>query len=159
MPFSRGYSQPRDRTQVTCIAGGFITVCATKEAHHPMTSPDGHYQNQVDYIFCSQRWRSSYSHQKIRPGADSGSDHEFLISKFRLKSKKVGKTTRLFRYHLIKSLTVEVRNRFKGFHLIDRVPEEVWMEVHKIVWEVVIKAIPKKMKCKKGHEIKRCLFL
>ena len=65
--------------------------------------------------------------------ADCGSDHELLIAKFRLKLKKAGKTTRPFRYDLNQipyNYTVEVRNRFKGLDLIDRVPEELWMEVH-----------------------------
>ena len=65
---------------------------------------------------------------------------------FRLKLKKVGKTTRPFRYDLNQILydyTVEVRNRFKGLDLIDRVPEELWMEVHDIVQEAVVKTIPK----------------
>ena len=57
-------------------------------------------QNQIDYILCSQRWRSSLQSTKTRPGADCGSDHELLIAKFRLKLKKVGKTTRPFRYDL-----------------------------------------------------------
>ena len=64
------------------------------------TSPDGQHQNQIDYILCSQRWRSSIHSAKTRPGADCGSDHELLIAKFRLKLKKVGKTTRPFRYGL-----------------------------------------------------------
>ena len=58
------------------------------------TSPDGQHQNQIDYIFCSQRWRSSIQSAKTRPGADCGSDHELLIAKFRVKLKKVEKTTR-----------------------------------------------------------------
>ena len=90
---------------------------------------------------------------KTRPGADCGSDHELLIAKFRLKLKKVGKTTRPFRYDLNQipyDYTVEVRNRFKGLDLIDRVPEELWMEVHHIVQEAVIKTIPKKKKLQKG---------
>jgi len=73
-----------------------------------------------------------YTVSKTRPGADYGSDHELLISKFRLKLKKVGKTTRPFRYDLIQfpyDYTVEVRNRFKGLDLIDRGPAEPWMEV------------------------------
>ena len=73
---------------------------------------------------------------KIRPGPDCGSDHEILITKFRLKLKKVGKTPRPFRYDLNQipnDYTVEVRNRFKGLDLIDRVPDELWMEVHDIV--------------------------
>ena len=81
------------------------------------------------------------------------SDHELLIAKFRLKLKKVGKTTRAFRYDLKQipyDYTVEVRNRFKGLDLIDRKPEELQMEVSDIVQEAVIKNIPKKKKCKKA---------
>ena len=80
-------------------------------------------------------------------------DHELLIAKFRLKFKNVGKTTRPFRYDLNQipyDDAVEVRNRFKGLDLIDRVPEELWMEVHDMVQEAVIKTIPKKKKCKKA---------
>ena len=63
-------------------------------------SPDGQHRNQTDYILCSQRWRSAIQSTKTRPGADCGSDHELLIAKFRLKWKKVGKTTRSYRYDL-----------------------------------------------------------
>ena len=90
---------------------------------------------------------------KIRPGADCGSDHEFLIVKFRLKLNKVGKTTRPFRYDLNQipyDYTVEVTNRFKRLDLIDRVPEELWTALHDTVQEGVIKTIPKKKKCKKA---------
>ena len=76
-------------------------------------------------------------------------DHEFLIAKFRLKLKKVEKTTRPFRYDLNQipyDYTVEVRNRFKGLDLIDRVPDELWTEVHDIVEEIGIKTISKKKK-------------
>ena len=89
---------------------------------------------------------------KTRPGAACGSDHELLIAKFRFKLKKVGKTTRPFRYDLNQipyDYTVKVTNRFKGLNLIDRVPEEQWTEVHDIVQEAEIKIIPKKKKCKK----------
>ena len=82
-----------------------------------------------------------------------GSDHELLIAKFRLKLKKVGKTARPFRYDLNQiahDYTVEVRDRFKGLDLIDRVPDELWNEVHDIVEERGIKTIPKKKKCKKA---------
>ena len=95
-----------------------------------------------------------YTVRKTRPGTDCGSDHELLIAKFRLKLKNVGKTTRPFSYDLNqipKGYTVEVRNRFKGLDLIDRVPEELQMEVHHIVPEAVIKIIPKKNKCKKAN--------
>ena len=70
------------------------------------TSPDGQYQNQTDYILYSQRWRSSIQSEKSRPVTDCGSDHEIFIAKFRLKLKKVGKTTRPFRYDLNQSLTI-----------------------------------------------------
>ena len=86
-------------------------------------------------------------------GPDCGSDHELLIAKFRLKLKKVGKTTRPFRYDLNQipnDYTMEVRNRFKGLDLIDRLPDELWMEVCDIVQETGSKTIPKKKKCKKG---------
>ena len=71
-----------------------------KRRYYTWTSPDGQHWNQIDYILCSQRWRSSVQSAKIRPRADCSSDHEFLIAKFRLKLKKVEKTTRLFRYDL-----------------------------------------------------------
>ena len=94
-----------------------------------------------------------YTVSQNRPGADCGSDHELLIAKFRLKLKKVGETTRSFRYDLNQipyDYRVEVRNRFKGLDLIDRVPDELWTEVHDIVQETGIKTIPKKKKCKKA---------
>ena len=77
-----------------------------KRRLYTWTSPDGQHQNKTDYILCSQRWRSSIQSAKTRPGADCGSDHELLIAKFRLNLKKVGKTTRPFRYDQIKSLTI-----------------------------------------------------
>ena len=97
--------------------------------------------------------RSSIWSTKTRPEADCGSDHEFLIAKFRLKLKKVEKTTRPFRYGLNQipyDYTVEVRNRFKRLNLVDRVPEELWTEVHDIVQETGIKTIPMEKKCKKA---------
>ena len=99
-------------------------------------SPDGQHQNQNDYIRCSQRWRSSIQSTKTRPGADCGSHHELLIGRFRKKLKKVEKTTRPLRYDLNQipyDYTVELRKRFKGLDLIDRVPDELWTEVHDIV--------------------------
>ena len=88
---------------------------------------------------------------KTRPGGDCGSDHELPIAKFRLKLKKLGKTTRPFRYDLNQipyNFTVEVTNRFKGLDLIDRVPEELWMEVRDIVQKAGIKTIPREKKGK-----------
>ena len=66
-----------------------------KRRLYTWTSPDGQHRNQIDYILCSQRWRSSIQSTKTGPGADGGSDHELLIAKFRLKLKKVGKTTQV----------------------------------------------------------------
>ena len=94
-----------------------------------------------------------YAVNKTRPGADCGSDHELLITKFRLKLKKVGKATRPFSYDLNQipyDYTVKVRNRFKGLDLIDRVPDELWNEVRAIVQETGIKTIPMENKCKKA---------
>ena len=119
-----------------------------KKRLYTWTSPDGQHQNQIDYILCSQRWRSSIQSAKTRPGADYGSDHELLIAKL----KKVRKTTRPFRYDLNQipyDYTVEVKNRFKGLDLIDRVSDELWKEVHNIVQETGIKTIPMEKKCKK----------
>ena len=90
---------------------------------------------------------------KTRPRADCGSDHELLIAKIRLKLKKVGKTTRPFRCDLNQipyDYTVEVRNRFKGLDLTDRVSDELWNEVHDILQETGIKTIPVEKKCKKA---------
>ena len=90
---------------------------------------------------------------KTRPGIDCGSDHELLIAKFRLILKKVKKTTRPFRYDINQipyDYTVEVGNRFKGLDLIDRVLDELWMEVRDTVQETGIKTILKKKKCKKA---------
>ena len=85
-------------------------------------------ENQINFILCSQRWRSSTQSAKTRLGVDCGSDHELLIAKFRVELKKVGKTSRLVRYDLNQipyDYTVEVTNRFKGFDLINKVPNEV----------------------------------
>ena len=91
---------------------------------------------------------------KTRPAADCGSDDELLIAKFRLKLKKVQKNTRPFRCDLNQipyDYTVEVTNRFKGLDLIDRVPEELWVEVRNIVQEVVIKTFPPKRNTKRHN--------
>ena len=100
-----------------------------KRRLYTWTSPDGQHWNQIDYILCSWRWRSSIQSAKIRQGADCGSDHELLIAKFRLKLKKVGKTTKPFRYDLNQipyDYTVEMRNRFKGLDLIECLMNYGW---------------------------------
>ena len=128
-----------------------------KRRLYTWTSADGQYPNQMDYIICSQRWRSSIQSAKTKLGADCGadcgSDHGLLIAEFRLKLKKVGKTTKPFRYDLNQipyDYRVEVRNIFKGLDLIGRVPDELWTEVHDIVQETGIKTIPMEKKCKKA---------
>ena len=109
-----------------CQENAVVTANTLIQQHkrrlYTWTSPDGQHRNQIDYILCSQRWRSSIQSTKTRPGADCGTDHELLIAKFGLKLKKVGKTTRPFRYDLNQipyDYTVEVRNRFKGLDLIE----------------------------------------
>ena len=182
MPSPRGSSQPRGWTWVSHIVGRCFTVWATREVNeagqrlvefcqenslvianilfqqhkrrlYTWTSPDCQHRNQIDYILHSQRWRSSIQSAKTGPGAECGSDHELLIAKYRLKLKKVGKTTRPFRYDLNQNpydYTVEVRNRFKGPALIDRMPDELWTEFRDIVQETGIKTIPMEKKCKKS---------
>ena len=137
-----------------CQENSLVIANTLFHQHHRQlytcTSPDGHYQNRTDYILCSRRWRSSIHSAKTRPGADWGSDHELLIAKFRLNLKKVGKTTKPFRYdlnHIPYNYTVEVTNKFKGLDLINRLPEEPYMEICNIIKEAVIKTIPKKNKC------------
>ena len=124
-------------------ANSFALVIAStlfqqhKRRLYTWTSPDGQYRNQTDYILCSKRWRSSIQSAKTRPGADCGTGHEVLIAKFRLKLKKGGKTTRPYIYDLNNipyDYLVEGINRFKGLDLLDRVSEELWMEVRDIVY-------------------------
>ena len=120
-------------------------------------STHGHHQMantkiRLIIFFAAKDGEVLYSQQN-RLGADWASDRELLIAKFRLKLKKVVKTTRPFLYDLNQipyDYTVEVRNRFKGQDLIDRVPNELWTEVHDIVQETGIKTIPKKKKCKQA---------
>ena len=103
-----------------------------KRRRYTWTSPDSQYQNQIDYILCNWRWRSSVQSAKTRLGADCGSVHELLIAKFRLKLKKVGKTTIPFRYDLNQipyDYTVEVTNRFKGLDLIECLKHYGWRVV------------------------------
>ena len=103
-------------------------------------------------FFAAKDGQALYSQQKQDRELTVAQIINSFIAKFRLKLNKVGKTSRPFRYNLNQApydYTVEMTNRFKGFDLIDRVPEELWMEVHDIVQEAVIKTIPKQKKCKK----------
>ena len=119
------------------------------------TSSDGQHWNQIDYILCSWRWWSSLQSAKTIPGTDCGSDHEFLIVKFRLKLNEVEKTTRPFLYNLNQVLTfIQRKWQIQGIRY-DRVTEELWMEVHDSVQEAEIKTIPKEKKCKKQNDCLR----
>ena len=141
-----------------CQENALVTANTLFQQHkrrlYTWTSPEGQHRNQIDYILCSQRRTSSIQSAKTRLGADCGSDHELLIAEFRLKLKKVGKITRPFRCDLNQipnDYTVEVRNRFKGLDLTDRMPEELWMEVCDIVQEAGINTIPRKRNAKRQN--------
>ena len=119
-------NEPGQRLIEFCQENTLVTANTLFQQHkrrlYTWTSPDGQYRNQIDYILCNQRWRSFIQSAKIRPGANCGSVHELLIAKFRIKLKKVGKTTRTLRYDLNQipyDYTVEVTNRFKGLDLIE----------------------------------------
>ena len=119
-------NEPGQRLTEFCQENTLITANTLFQQHkrklYTWTSPDGQHENQIDYILCSQRWRSSIQSAKARLGSDCGSDHELFMAKFRLKLKKVGKTNRPFRYDLNQipyDYTEEVRNRFKGLDLIE----------------------------------------
>ena len=119
-------SEAGQRLTEFCQENLLVTANALFQQHkrrlYTWTSPAGQFWNQINYILCYQRWRSSIQSAKTRPGADCGSDHELLIAKFRLKLKKVGKTIRPFRCDLNQipyDYTVEVTNRFKRLDLIE----------------------------------------
>ena len=122
-------------------------------------STHGHHQmanSEIRLIifFAAKDGEALIQSAKTRLGADCGSHHELLIAKFRLKLKKVGETTRPFRYDLNQipyDYTVEVRNRFKGLDLIDRVPDKLWTEVHDIVQETGIKLSSRKRNAKQQN--------
>ena len=128
-----GQNEAGQRLMVFCQANTLVIENTLFKQHkrrlYTWTSPYGQYQNQIDYILCSQRWRSSIQLVKTRLGADCGSDHELLIAKFRLKLTKVGKTTRPFRHDVNQipyDYPVEVRNRFKGLDLIEYLKNYGW---------------------------------
>ena len=123
-PWSTEWSREKAKRVLPreCTGHSKHPLPTTQEKTIIWTSLDGQHWNQIDYILCSQRWRSSIQSSKIKLGADCGTNHELLIAKFKLKWKKVGKTIRPFRYDLYQipyDYTVEVRNRFKGLDLIE----------------------------------------
>ena len=124
-PWSTKWS--RERQIEFCQENTLVIANTLLQKHkrrlYTWTSTDSQQQNKTDYILCSQRWRSSIQSTKTGPGTDCGSDHEYLIAKFRLKLKKVGNSGMTY----IKSptITVEVTNKFNWLDLIDRVPDEL----------------------------------
>ena len=157
--FGLGVQNEAGQRLMECCQENALVIANTlfqqhKRRLYTWTSPDGQHRNHTDYILCSQRWRSSIQSAKTRPRTDCGSDHEHLIAKFKLKLKKVGKTTRPLRYDLNQipyEYTVEVRNRFKGLDLIDRVPDELWMEVHDIHRRQASRPSPWKINAKRQN--------
>ena len=116
-------------------------------------SPDGQYQNQIGYILCGLRWRCSIQSAKTRLGANCDSDHDLLIAKFKLEQKKVGKTTRPFRYALNKipfDQTMEVTNRFRGLDLIECLKRDDGWGVMTFYRRQESKPSPRKISIKKG---------
>ena len=143
----------RQQKRHRCIEQSF-GLCGTKDSthgHHQMVNTE----TRLIIFFAAKDGEALYIQSaKTGPGADCGSHHEHLIAKFRLKLKKVGKITIPFRYDLNQisyDYTVEVRNRFKGRDLIDRVPDELWREVHDIVQETGIKTISMEKNAKKQN--------
>ena len=125
------------------------TVCSL-----PGSFVNGDLQIRIlDWVAITFSKKSSIQSVKTRPGANCGLSHDHLIAKFGLKLKKVGKTTRPFRYdpnQIPFKYTMEVMNRFKGLDIVNRMPEELGMEVPNTVQEVVTKTTPKKKKWKKA---------
>ena len=126
-------NKARQRLTEFCQENALVIANTLFQQHkrrlYTWTSPDGQHWTQIDYILCSQRWRSSVQPAKTRRGADCGSDHELLIAKFRLKLKKVRKVTKPSRYDLNQipnDYTVKVRNRFKGLDLIECLMNYGW---------------------------------
>ena len=155
-------NEARQRLTEFCQENTLVIANALFQQHkrwlYLWALPDGQYGNQKDYILCSQRWGNSIHSAKTRLGADCGSDHELLIAKFRLKLKKGGKITRPFMYDLNQipyDYIVEVTSRFKGFKLIGRLPEELWVEVCNTVQEAVIKTIPRRRNAKRQNSCLR----
>ena len=123
----------------------------TTHGHHQMVN----IENRLIIFFAAEAEEALYSQQK-QVWELTGSDHKLLIAKFRLKLKKVGKSTWPLRYDLNQNpmiIQVEVTNIFKGLDPVDRMTEEQWTDVRNIIQEVVIKIVPKKNKCKKAKRL------
>ena len=149
-------NEARQRLTEFCQENSLVVANSLFQQHkrrlYTWTSPDGQYWNQIDYIRCSLRWRSTIQSTKTRLGADCVSDHEHLV-KFRLKLKKVWEITRQFRYDLIISLnTLEVTNRFKGWGLLECLKNygQRFMTLYRRQWS---RPSPRGKKIEKGKMI------
>ena len=140
-----GCDKPLPQLQYMLIVS---EVLSTEASYVWTMPPDGRFWNQIAYILCSQRWRSSIQTAKTRLEADCGSDHKLLIVKFRLKLKKVGKTIQVWPKSNPLQLYSGSDKQIQG-NRSDRLPEELWTEVHDIVQGAWIKTIPVKKECKK----------
>ncbi|CAF1396827.1 unnamed protein product [Adineta steineri] len=124
-----------------------------KRRLYTWTSPGGQYRNQIDYILCNQRWRSSIKLSKTRPTADCGTEHELLLAKIQIKLKKTGKVVKQLKYdsaNIPHQYTVNIKNRFDGLDLEDRLPEGLWTEIRGIIKEETTKNIPHQKKQKRA---------
>ena len=131
-----------------------------KRRPYACTLPDGQYQNKIEYILYGWKWRSSIPSAKTRSGADCGSDHELIITKFRLKLKKLGGATRPFRYDLNQipyNYTVKVTNRFKGLDLIECLKNYGWrfITLYSRWWS---KPSPRKINAKRQNCCQKRLY-
>ncbi|CAF2127266.1 unnamed protein product [Rotaria magnacalcarata] len=116
-----------------------------KRRLYTWTSPNGRHRNQIDYMLCNRRWKSSITSVKTRPGADCGTDHELLLVNFKIKWKGYNTTSKAIKPNLQNipySYNVEVKNRFAELELVNREPEELWQEIHQIIYEEAKRNIP-----------------
>ncbi|CAF4651495.1 unnamed protein product, partial [Rotaria magnacalcarata] len=116
-----------------------------KRRLYTWTSPNGQHRNQIDYILCNRKWKSSITSVKTRPGVDCGIDHELLLANFKIKLKRYNKTSKATKPNLQNipySYNVEVKNRFAELELVNTEPEELWQEIHQIIYEEAKRNIP-----------------
>ena len=116
-----------------------------KRRLYTWTSPNGQHRNQIDYILCQRRWKSSVQSARTLPGADCGTDHELLVAGIRVKLKKIKRVALPKRYDLEnipEKYTLEVKNRFKALDLLERQPDELWGEIKHIIEEEAKEKVP-----------------
>ncbi|CAF3391752.1 unnamed protein product [Rotaria socialis] len=127
-----------------------------KRRLYTWTTPSGQHRNQIDYILCNRRWKSSITSIKTRPGADCGTDHELLLACLRIKLKQHHKSTQTAKPDLQNipyKYKIEVKNRFDALNLMDKEPEELWQEIRDIINDETKINIPTITKKKKNNWI------